>query len=142
MRKNFFLYLSVIVPLIFLIAILEKPNKELKIEDLNGNWEGLYKGQKQYLKIDNNNCSLIIKNSAGSQEEKYIGKCSIDTKKKPYTFTMQNIANKETSLYAIFSIEETNMLHMSHFSSKWRLREIALNTNQLTFVKTLFNEEQ
>ena len=114
-------------------------NNSLKIpslESLNGQWIGKHKNYEVILAIKKDKkCSLEFRIDLSSEVEKFNGNCSIDNKKKPYSFNMTNIIEINTSLYSIVALRNDN-IHMSAFSTKWRLRPVTLTrANTIIFRK-------
>ena len=132
----------------FLITILLLvTNNSLKIlglDSLNGQWIGKHKNYEIILVIQKDNkCSLDFYTSSSNKVEKFNGDCSIDITKKPYSFIMKNITELNTSLYSLVSLRDTNIIHMSEFSTKWRLRPVTLSReNTIIFRKYIANGEK
>ena len=80
-----------------------------------------------------NTCSLEFRDISSSEAERFNGDCSIDITKKPYSFIMKNITELNTSLYSLVTLRGNNIIHMSEFSTKWRLRPVAL-THENTII--------
>jgi len=108
--------------------------KILSLDSLNGHWIGKHKNYEIILAINKGNrCSLEFRATSSNEVEKFNGNCSIDSSKKPYSFIMTNILELNTSLYSIVALRNENIIHMSEFSTKWRLRPVAL-THENTII--------
>ena len=121
----FILATSCLIVILFMIT--SNSLKILSIESLNGQWIGKHKNYEIILAIKKNNkCSLDLRIASSDKVEKFNGDCSIDITKKPYSFIMKNITELNTSLYSLVALKNNNNLHMSEFSTKWRLRPVTL----------------
>ena len=78
-----------------------------------------------------NKCSLELLNVSSNEVVKFNGNCSIDSTKKPFSFIMSNIKELNTSLYALVVSRSHNNIYMSEFSTKWRLRPVSLNDENM-----------
>ncbi len=108
--------------------------KILSIESLNGQWIGKHKNYEIILAIKKDNkCSLEFRVASSNEVEKFNGDCSIDNSKNPYSFIMTNIIELNTSLYSLVASRNNNIIHMSEFSTKWRLRPVTL-THENTII--------
>ena len=121
-----------------IIILFMVTNNSLKIpslESLNGQWIGKHKNYEIILAIKKDNkCSLEFRIASSNEVEKFNGNCSIDNSKKPYSFIMTNISELNTSLYSIVALRNNNIIHMSEFSTKWRLRPVTLtHVNTIIF---------
>ena len=118
--------------------------KILGLDSLNGQWIGKHKNYEIILVIQKDNkCSLDLYISSSNKVEKFNGDCSIDITKKPYSFIMKNITELNTSLYSLVSLRDTNIIHMSEFSTKWSLRPVTLShENTIIFRKYIANGEK
>ena len=120
-----------------IIILFMVTNNSLKIpslESLNGQWIGKHKNYEIILAIKKNNkCSLEFRFASSNEVENFNGDCSIDNSKKPYSFIMTNIIELNTSLYSLIAFRNNNIIHMSEFSTKWRLRPVAL-THENTII--------
>ena len=110
------------------------------LESLNGQWIGKHKNYEIILAIKKDNkCSLEFRIASSNEVEKFNGNCSIDNRKKPYSFNMTNIIELNTSLHSIVALRNNN-IHMSEFSTKWRLRPVTLtHENTIIFRKYIAN---
>jgi len=122
-------------------------NNSLKIpslESLNGQWIGKHKNYEIILAIKKDNkCSLDLRIASSDKEEKFNDDCSIDITKKTYSFIMKNITELNTSLYSLVTLRGNNIIHMSEFSTKWRLRPVTLShENTIIFKKYIANGEK
>ena len=118
--------------------------KILSLESLNGQWIGKHKNYEIILAIKKDNkCSLDLRIASSDKVEKFNGDCSIDSTKKPYSFIMTNIIELNTSLYSLVASKNNNIIHMSEFSTKWRLRPVTLShENTIIFKKYIANREK
>ena len=121
----FILATSCLTVILFMVT-----NNSLKIpsiESLNGQWIGKHQNYEIILEIKKNNkCSLEFRFTSSNEVENFNGDCSIDNSKKPYSFIMTNIIELNTSLYSLVALRSNNIIHMSEFSTKWRLRPVLL----------------
>ena len=121
----FILATSCLIVILFMVT--NNSLKILSIESLNGQWIGKHKNYEIILAIKKDNkCSLEFSISSSNELEKFNGDCSIDNSKKPYSFIMTNIIELNTSLYSLVALRDDNIIHMSEFSTKWRLRPVLL----------------
>ena len=121
--------------IIMLFMVTNNSQKIPSLESLNGQWIGKHKNYEVILAINKDNkCSLEFRITSSNEVEKFNGNCSIDNSKKPYSFIMTNIIELNTSLYSIVALRNNNIIHMSEFSTKWRLRPVALtHANTIIF---------
>ena len=128
----FILATSCLIMILFMIT--NNSLKILSIESLNGQWIGEHKNYEIILAIKKDNkCSLEFSISSSNEVEKFNGDCSIDNSKKPYSFIMTNIIELNTSIYSLVASGNNNIIHMSQFSTKWRLRPVTL-THENTII--------
>ena len=128
----FILATSCLIMILFMVT--NNSLKILSIESLNGQWIGKHKNYEIILAIKKDNkCSLEFSISSSNEVEKFNGDCSIDNSKKPYSFIMTNIIELNTSLYSLVASRNNNIIHMSEFSTKWRLRPVTL-THENTII--------
>ena len=128
----FILATSCLIMILFMVT--NNSLKILSIESLNGQWIGKHKNYEIILAIKKDNkCSLEFSISSSNELEKFNGDCSIDNSKKPYSFIMTNIIELNTSLYSLVALRNNNIIHMSEFSTKWRLRPVTL-THENTII--------
>jgi len=130
--------------IMILFMVTNNSLKILSLETLNGQWIGKHKNYEIILAIKKDNkCSLDLRISSSDKVEKFNGDCSIDITKKPYSFIMKNIFELNTSLYSLVTIRNNNIIHMSEFSTKWRLRPVTLShENTIIFRKYIANGEK
>lgn len=130
--------------IIILFMVTNNSQKILSLESLNGQWIGKHKNYEIILAIKKDNkCSLDLRIASSDKVEKFNGDCSIDSTKKPYSFIMKNITELNTSLYSLITLRGNNIIHMSEFSTKWRLRPVTLsNENTIIFKKNITNGEK
>jgi len=128
----FILATSCLIVILFMVT--NNSLKILSMESLNGQWIGKHKNYEIILAIKKNNkCSLEFRFTLSNEVENFNGDCSIDNSKKPYSFIMTNIIELNTSLYSLVALRNNNIIHMSEFSTKWRLRPVAL-THENTII--------
>ena len=128
----FILATSCLIMILFMVT--NNSLKILSIESLNGQWIGNHKNYEIILAIKKNNkCSLEFRVTSSNEVENFNGDCSIDNSKNPYSFIMTNIIELNTSLYSLVALKNNNIIHMSEFSTKWRLRPVAL-THENTII--------
>ncbi len=122
--------------IIILFMVTTNSQKILSLESLNGQWIGKHKNYEIILAIKKDNkCSLDLRIASSDKVEKFNGDCIIDITKKPYSFIMKNITELNTSLYSLVALRDNNV-HMSEFSTKWRLRSVTLShENTIIFKK-------
>jgi hypothetical protein len=130
--------------IMILFMVTNNSLKILSLESLNGQWIGKHKNYEIILAIKKDNkCSLDLRISSSDNVEKFNGDCSIDITKKPYSFIMKNIIELNTSLYSLITLRNNNIIHMSEFSTKWRLRPVTLShENTIIFRKYIANGEK
>ena len=118
--------------------------KNFSLDSLNGQWIGKHKNYEIILSImKDNKCSLNLRITSSNDVEKFNGDCIVDTTKKPYSFIMNNIIELNTSLYSLVMLKNNNIIHMSEFSTKWRLRPVTLSQeNTIIFKKYIANGEK
>jgi hypothetical protein len=133
----FILATSCLIVILFMVT--NNSLKILSIESLNGQWIGKHKNYEIILAIKKNNkCSLEFRIASSNEGENFNGDCSIDNSKKPYSFIMTNIIELNTSLYSLVALKNNNNLHMSEFSTKWRLRPVTLeDENTIIFRRNI-----
>jgi len=116
------------------------PLKIISIESLNGHWKGIYKNSNIILVMKKNNtCSLEFLDKTSTNSSRFNGDCSIDKSKIPHTFIMTNIPEINTSLYSLIVPIKDNIIHIAEFSSRWKLRPIALNQENTIIFKRYIN---
>ena len=122
--------------IIILFMVTTNSQKILSLESLNGQWIGKHKNYEIILAIKKDNkCSLDLRIASSDKVEKFNGDCIIDITKKPYSFIMKNITELNTPLYSLVALRDNNV-HMSEFSTKWRLRSVTLShENTIIFKK-------
>ena len=124
------MFLIIILGLIF----FKKDNKTFEFPI--GKWKAVYKNQNIELILKKNrDCELKIISNTNDKIEKYKGRCNFDFKKKPNTFIMSKIANFSSSLYSIVNIKNNNLIYMSELSTRWRLRPISFEKDNLIKLK-------
>ena len=130
--------------IMILFMVTNNSLKILSLESLNGQWISKYKNYEIILAIKKDNkCSLDLRIASSDKVEKFNGDCSIDITKKPYSFIMKNITELNTSLYSLVTLRGNNIIHMSEFSTKWRLRPVTLShENTIIFKKYIANREK
>ena len=130
--------------IIILFMVTNNPQKILSLESLNGQWIGKHKNYEIIMAIKKDNkCSLDLRIASSDKVEKYNGDCSIDITKKPYSFIIKNITELNTPLYSLVTLKDNNIIHMSEFSTKWRLRPVTLtHENTIIFKKYIANGEK
>jgi len=128
MIKSWGFFVIATSSLIFVLFMVTNYSLQiLSLEGLNGQWIGKHKNYEIILAIKKDNkCSLEFSVVSSNEVEKFNGDCSIDNSKKPYSFIMTNIVELNTSLYSLVELRKNNIIHMSEFSTKWRLRPVTL----------------
>ena len=122
-RVIFILVTSFLVILLYVVT--NNHRSILSLESLNGQWRGKHKNYDIIVAIkEENKCSLAYHIVSSKEVEKFNGDCSIDIIKKPYSFIMTNIIELNTSLYSIIELKSTNIIHMSEFSTKWKMQPV------------------
>ena len=120
--------------IIMLFMVTNNSQKIPSLESLNGQWIGKHKNYEIILAIKKDSkCSLELRIAPSNKVEKFNGDCSIDSTKKPYSFIMTNIIELNTSLYSLVASKNNNIIHMSDFSTKWRLHPVTL-THENTII--------
>ena len=126
-KSNVLLILATSCLMAILLIMSSNPLKIISVESLNGQWIGIYKNSNVILEMKKDNtCSLEFRDISSSEVERFNGDCSIDNSKKPYSFIMTNIIELNTSIYSLVASGNNNIIHMSQFSTKWRLRPVTL----------------
>lgn len=127
--------ICLLISVVFLLSS-ESP-KILSIEDLKGQWKGVYKKTNVALEIKKNNaCILELNNNLSGVTEMLNGTCRIDNSKSPNSFIMTNIDELNTSLYSLMVPININTVHFSEFSTRWKLRPVSLiNENTIILKK-------
>ena len=139
-KSNLLLILAISCLITILLIILIKPLKIINIESLNGQWIGMYKNSNVILEIKKNkSCSLEFREISSSEVERFNGDCSIDKSKIPYSFIMSNIHEINTSLYSLIEPINNNIIHISEFSTKLKLRPVTLiHENTIIFKRYIY----
>jgi hypothetical protein len=131
-KSRVIIILATSLLVILLYVITNNPRNILSIESLNGQWRGKHKNFDITLAIkEENKCSFAYHIVSSKEVEKLNGDCSIDIIKKPYSFIMTNIVELNTSLYSIFELKSTNIIHMSEFSTKWKLQPVTFTNENM-----------
>ena len=123
-----------------LLMISSNPLKIISVESLNGQWIGIYKNSNVILEMKKDNtCSLEFRDISSSEAERFNGVCSIDKSKTPYSFIMTNILEINTSLYSLIVPINHNIIHISEFSTRWKLRPVTLTQeNTIIFKRYIY----
>jgi len=140
MKSNLLLGAAIICLLTIVIMSSNNPPKIISIDSLSGQWIGLYKNSNIMLEVkEHNTCSLEFRDISSNDSEIFNGDCSIEYSKKPYTFIMTNILETTTSLYSIVLPINDNVIHISEFSNKWRLRPLVLTQKNTIILEKIIN---
>ena len=122
-----------------LLMISSNPLKIISVESLNGQWIGIYKNSNVILEMKKDNtCSLEFRDISSGEAERFNGDCSIDKSKIPYSFIMTNIPEINTSLYSLIVPINHNIIHISEFSTRWKLRPVTLTQENTIIFKRYF----
>ena len=123
-----------------LLMISSNPLKIISVESLNGQWIGIYKNSNVILEMKKDNtCSLEFRDISSSEAERFNGVCSIDKSKTPYSFIMTNILEINTSLYSLIMPINHDIIHISEFSTRWKLRPVTLTQkNTIIFKRYIY----
>ena len=137
MKFNVTLIMALSCLMFVLLMISANPLKLISVESLNGEWLGIYKNSNVILEIKKNDtCSLEFFDITSSESERFNGNCNIDKSKTPFTFLMTNILEIDTSLYSLIVPINDNIIHITEFSNKRKLRPITLTQeNTIIFEK-------
>ena len=139
-KSNLLLILAISCLIAILLIISINPLKITSIESLNGRWIGMYKNSSVILEMKKDkSCSLEFREISSSEVERFNGDCSIDKSKIPYSFIMTNIPEINTSLYSLIAPINQNIIHISEFSNKWKLRPITLTQENTIIFKRYIN---
>ena len=140
MKPNILLLLATSCLMAILLMISSNPLKIISVESLNGQWIGIYKNSNVILEMKKDNtCSLEIRDIPSGETEKFNGDCSIDTSKTPYSFIMTNIPEINTSLYSLIVPINHDIIHISEFSTRWKLRPVTLTQeNTIIFERYIY----
>ena len=118
--------------IIILFMVTNNSQKILSLESLNGQWIGKHKNYEIILAIKKDNkCSLDLQIASSDKVEKFNGDCSIDITKKPYSFIMKNITELNTPLYSLITLRDNNIIHMSEFSTKWKMQPVTFTRENM-----------
>ena len=90
---------------------------------------------KVVLNIDKGTCSLEFKKIKLNRSETITGNCNIDYTKTPNTFIIDNISGVNLSLYSLILIINENLIHITNFSTKWKLRPINFTKKNTIILK-------
>lgn len=123
-----------------LLMISSNPLKIISLESLNGQWIGIYKNSNVILDMKKDNtCSLEFLDILSGETERFNGDCSIDMSKTPYSFIMTNILEINTSLYSLILPINHNIIHISEFSTRWKLRPVTFTPeNTIIFKRYIY----
>ena len=123
-----------------LLMISSNPLKIISVESLNGQWIGIYNNSNVILEMKKDkSCSLEFREISSSEVERFNGDCSIDKSKIPYSFIMTNIPEINTSLYSLIAPINQNIIHISEFSTRWKLRPVTLTQeNTIIFKRYIY----
>mgnify|MGYP001270618704 FL=1 len=140
MKPNILLILATSCLMAILLMTSSNPLKIISVESLNGQWIGIYKNSNVILEMKKDNtCSLEIRDIPSGETEKFNGDCSIDMSKTPYSFIMTNIPEINTSLYSLIVPINHNIIHISEFSTRWKLRPVTLTQeNTIIFKRYIY----
>lgn len=111
------------------------PSKKADYNILRGTWVGNYMNGKVILKIDKRTCSLKFGKMKSNILEIVTGYCNIDYTKTPNTFIINNISGVNSSLYSLILIINKNLIHITNFSTKWKLRPINFTKKNTIILK-------
>ena len=139
-KSNVLLILATSCLMAILLMISSNPLKIISVESLNGQWIGIYKNSNVILEMKKDNtCSLEFRDISSSEAERFNGVCSIDKSKTPYSFIMTNILEINTSLYSLIVPINHNIIHISEFSTRWKLRPVTLTQeNTIIFKRYIY----
>ena len=139
-KSNVLLILATSCLMAILLMISSNPLKIISVESLNGQWIGIYKNSNVILEMKKDNtCSLEFRDIASGEVERFNGDCSIDKSKTPYSFIMTNIPEINTSLYSLIAPINQNIIHISEFSTRWKLRPVTLTQeNTIIFKRYIY----
>ncbi len=140
MKPNVLLILATSCLMAILLMISSSPLKIISVESLNGQWIGIYKNSNVILEMKKDNtCFLEFRDISSGETERFNGDCSIDKSKAPYSFIMTNILEINTSLYSIIVPINHNIIHISEFSTRWKLRPVTLTQeNTIIFKRYIY----
>jgi hypothetical protein len=139
-KANALLILAICCLIFVLLTMSAASLKISSIESLNGQWLGMYKNSNIILEFKKNNtCSLEFLDKASTDSIRFNGDCSINKSKTPYSFIMTNIPEINTSLYSLIVPIKDNTIHIAEFSSRWKLRPIALKQENTIIFKRYIN---
>ena len=136
LKSNALLMLAISCLMVVLLLISINPLKIISFDILKGQWIGMYNNSNVILEIKRNNtCSLEFQNISSFKSETISGDCSIDYSKNPYTLIISNIPEMNTSLYSLIVPISNNIIHISQFSNKWKLRPVTLTEENTIILK-------
>jgi hypothetical protein len=135
-KSNVLIILALSCLIAVILMILKNPLKIISSESLNGQWLGVYKNSNVVLEMKNNNtCLLELHDNSSGEIESFNGKCSIDMTKTPYSFIMSNILEINTSFYTLIVPIDEDVIHISEFSTRWKLRPVTLQKENTIILK-------
>ena len=118
-----------------LLLIFITPSKTVNYNILRGKWVGNYMDGKVILKINKKTCSLEFEKIESNKSESITGDCNVDYTKTPNTFIINNISDINPSLYSLILMINKNLIYITNFSTKWKLRPIIFNKNNTIILK-------
>ena len=108
----------------------------ISVNSLNGQWLGKHKNDHVILEMKRDGvCSLEFYSEVKNDLAKFNGECIIDTNKIPFSFVMTNILELNSSLYSVVKLINEEVIHISEFSTKWKLRPVAFSEENTIILK-------
>tara|TARA_B100000787_G_C16191593_1_gene297886 strand:+ start:2082 stop:2507 length:426 start_codon:yes stop_codon:yes gene_type:complete len=133
-KSNVLFILATCFLILVLLLMLNNPLKIIIKDSLNGEWVGKHKNSDVVLEIKKGNaCSLKFNSDSSSKKETFNGDCIVNMNKTPYSFIITNILEVNKSLYSLIKVINKDIIHISEFSTKWKLRPVIF-TNENTII--------
>ena len=122
-KNNLKIKLFLIFPILIVILIFSFEKESYNSEHLVGIWETGNKKDKIRIFFKNNHqIELIFLNS---KVKKIIGEYETDFLKHPASISIKKINDLNKSLFSIIEFINEDLIVISKFSTKWRLRPIS-----------------
>jgi hypothetical protein len=118
-----------------LVVTYITPSKIFNYNIIRGKWVGNYIDGKVILKMNNKTCSLEFKKINSNISETITGNCNVDYAKTPNTLIINNISDINMSLYSLILMKNKNLIHITTFSTKWKLRSTMFTKQNTIMLK-------
>lgn len=134
-KLNIYNILAIFCLIFVLVVTHITPSKIFNYNILRGKWVGNYIDGQVILKMNNKTCSLEFKKINSNISEIITGNCSVDYAKTPNTLIINNISDINMSLYSLILMKNKNLIHITTFSTKWKLRSIMFTKQNTIMLK-------